>query len=410
MSWTTYHNKPDAYLDEAFEVTGKRIAASEWLMDNTEWDLMASVWVSIDRTQHCLSNYIAPDHPDYAKNKDTRIGKKVADIFRQTDDAIGRVRLPSASRRHHPVHLRPRLPVVHPRDPHGPHAARDLASWSSAPPTWCSARCSGAPCARSRARSTTPWACTGRSRCRSRSTGPRRRRTPRSAPPVRASASTSPAARSTASSTPATTRRCAATLMDRLANYVDPKTGKKPVKEIAKREEVFKGKFADQAPDIMMVPNEGYSLTHAKSSIEDADWVSGDHRMEGIIVAAGPNVTPFEQTAGADRHGADLRRRPRCPHGREAHRPRPARDPRDQGPGRREATEESSAAPASPAWATRPPSPTPKPTRWKSTSGASATSSSADQAPLAASDAVSPSSSKISGREAKFVDDGGGRS
>ena len=89
MSWTTYHNKPDAYLDEAFEVTGKRIAASEWLMDNTEWDMMASVWVSIDRTQHCLSNYIAPDHPDYVKNKDTRIGKKVADIFRQTDDAIG---------------------------------------------------------------------------------------------------------------------------------------------------------------------------------------------------------------------------------------------------------------------------------------------------------------------------------
>ena len=59
-------------------------------MDKTDWDLMASVWVSIDRTQHCLSNYIAPDHPDYAKNKDTRIGKKVADIFRQADDAIGR--------------------------------------------------------------------------------------------------------------------------------------------------------------------------------------------------------------------------------------------------------------------------------------------------------------------------------
>ncbi len=89
MSWTTYHNKPDAYLDEAFEVTGKRIKASEWLMDNTDWDLMASVWVSIDRTQHCLSNYVAPDHPDYLENKDTRIGKKVADIFRQTDDAIG---------------------------------------------------------------------------------------------------------------------------------------------------------------------------------------------------------------------------------------------------------------------------------------------------------------------------------
>ena len=89
MSWTTYHNKPDPYLDEAYEVTAKRIKVSEWLMDNTEWDLMASVWVSIDRTQHCLSNYVAPDHPDYAENKDTRIGNKVADIFRQADEAIG---------------------------------------------------------------------------------------------------------------------------------------------------------------------------------------------------------------------------------------------------------------------------------------------------------------------------------
>jgi predicted AlkP superfamily phosphohydrolase/phosphomutase len=83
-------------------------------------------------------------------------------------------------------------------------------------------------------------------------------------------------------------------LLDRLGSYVDPKTGKKPVKEIYKREEVFKGKFADTAPDILMVPNEGYSLTHAKAAIEDADWVSGDHRLEGTVVVVGPNVKPFE--------------------------------------------------------------------------------------------------------------------
>ncbi len=39
-----------------------------------------------------------------------------------------------------------------------------------------------------------------------------------------------------------------------------------------------------------MEPAEGYSLTHAKSAIEDADWVSGDHRLEGTIVAVGPHV------------------------------------------------------------------------------------------------------------------------
>jgi predicted AlkP superfamily phosphohydrolase/phosphomutase len=85
-------------------------------------------------------------------------------------------------------------------------------------------------------------------------------------------------------------------LMDRLSSFTDPKTGLKPVKKIYKREDVFKGRFADTAPDILMEPAAGYSLTHAKSAIEDADWVSGDHRMEGVIVAAGPGVTPFTST------------------------------------------------------------------------------------------------------------------
>ena len=35
--------------------------------------------------------------------------------------------------------------------------------------------------------------------------------------------------------------------MDRLGTFVDPKTGKKPVKEIYKREEIFKGKLRRHA-------------------------------------------------------------------------------------------------------------------------------------------------------------------
>src|SRR3989337_721016 len=89
MSWTTYRNKPDQYLDEALEITGKRIRATEWLMDNSDWDLMASVWVAVDRTQHALSNYVAPDHPDYTRNDKTAIGAKVRDVYKQLDDAIG---------------------------------------------------------------------------------------------------------------------------------------------------------------------------------------------------------------------------------------------------------------------------------------------------------------------------------
>jgi hypothetical protein len=84
-------------------------------------------------------------------------------------------------------------------------------------------------------------------------------------------------------------------VMDALASFVDPGTGRKPVKAIYRREEIFKGRHADTAPDILMEPAETYSLTHAKSAIEKADWISGDHRIDGVIVAAGPGVQPFEQ-------------------------------------------------------------------------------------------------------------------
>ncbi|MGE5226462.1 MAG: alkaline phosphatase family protein [Planctomycetaceae bacterium] len=294
MSWTTYHNKPDPYLDEAYEVTAKRIKVAEWLMDNTEWDLMASVWVSIDRTQHALSNYVAPDHPDYVKNKDTRIGKKVADIFRQTDEAIGsfvsRAReddiilfisdhgFQSCTRTINmdrmlkefgyleftasnavlgPMQWGPMRKIARKvYDTLGLHGKVSLPQ----PVNW----------AKTRAYTTI------------RSTGE--------------GVSVNLAGREIDGVVdPGDFEKVREALMDRLGNYVDPKTGKKPVKEIHKREEVFKGRYAETAPDILMVPAEGYSLTHAKSAIEDADWVSGDHRIEGVIVAVGPKAKPFEQ-------------------------------------------------------------------------------------------------------------------
>jgi predicted AlkP superfamily phosphohydrolase/phosphomutase len=294
MSWTTYHNRPDPYLDEAYEVTAKRIKVSEWLMDNSDWDLMASVWVSIDRTQHCLSNYVAPDHPDYVRNRDTRIGRKVADIFRQTDEAIGsfvsRARdddivlfisdhgFQSCTRTINmdrllkefgyldfsasnvvfgpmqwgPVRTLARK-VYDTLGLHGKVALPQSVNWS-----------------KTRAFTTI------------RSTGE--------------GVSINLAGREIDGVVdPGDYERVRDEVMDRLGSFVDPKTGKKPVKEIHKREEVFKGRFVDAAPDILMVPNEGYSLTHAKSALEDADWVSGDHRIEGTIVAVGPSVKPFEQ-------------------------------------------------------------------------------------------------------------------
>jgi len=294
MSWTTFRNRPEPYLDEALEITGKRIRATEWLMDHTDWDLAASVWVSVDRTQHALSNYVAPDHPDYAESSKTRLAARVRDVYKQLDDAIGsfvsRTRegdlilfisdhgFQSVTRTINMDRLLHELgflefsasnvvfgpmqwgavrkiarKVYDVLGLHGKVSLPQPVNWS-----------------RTKAYTTI------------RSTGE--------------GVSINLAGREPDGIVdPADFEKVREEVMDRLASFVDPKTGRRPIEAIHKREEVFSGKHADAAPDILMEPAEGYSLTHARSAIEDADWISGDHRPEGVIVAVGPNVRPFEQ-------------------------------------------------------------------------------------------------------------------
>ena len=258
MSWTTYRHRADAYLDEALAVTGKRIKASEWLMDNTEWDLFATVWVSVDRTQHCLSNYVAPDHPDFAKNTTTAIGAKTRSIYKQLDDAIGSFLsrskpddlilfisdhgFQSCTRALHMDHLLHQFGYL---EFSASNAIFGPMQWG---PVRNVARkvydLLGLHGKVSLPQSVN-WAKT-QAYTTIRSTGE--------------GVSINLAGRDVDGIVdPADFERVRGEVMDRLASFVDPKTGKKPVKAIFKREDVFKGKHADTAPDILMEPNEGYS-------------------------------------------------------------------------------------------------------------------------------------------------------
>jgi predicted AlkP superfamily phosphohydrolase/phosphomutase len=294
MSWTTYRNKPEQYLDEALEITGKRIAATEWLMDNSDWDLMASVWVSVDRTQHALSNYVGPDHPDYARNTTTAIGAKVRDVYKQLDDAIGafvsRTRsddlvlfisdhgFQSVTRTIHMDHLLKKFGFLE-------FSASNVVF---GPMQWGPVRKVARKAydvlglhGKVSLPQSVNWSKT-KAFTTIRSTGE--------------GVSINVAGREPDGIVdPADFEKVRDQVMDALSSFVDPKTGKRPVKAIHRREEVFKGRHADAAPDILMEPEVGYSLTHAKTALEDADWISGDHRPEGVIVAAGPGVKPFEQ-------------------------------------------------------------------------------------------------------------------
>ena len=293
MSWTTYHNKPDQYLEEALRVTGKRIKATEWLMDNSDWDFLMSVWVSVDRTQHCLSNYIGPDHPEYAQNANTGRYQKVLDVYRQIDDAIGSFvsrtseddiilfvsdhGFQSCSRA---VNMDQLLKTLGYLEFSASNLVYGPMQWgvvrSVARKVYDTLGLHG----KVSLKQPVSWAKT-RAYTSIRSTGE--------------GVSVNLAGREPDGIVdPGDFEKVRGDLMDALASFVDPETGRKPVKEIYRREEIFRGRHADTAPDILMIPAEQYSLTHARAAVEKADWVAGDHRPEGVIVAVGPKVGPFE--------------------------------------------------------------------------------------------------------------------
>jgi predicted AlkP superfamily phosphohydrolase/phosphomutase len=78
----------------------------------------------------------------------------------------------------------------------------------------------------------------------------------------------------------------------KLLAFTDPATGRRPIGEVRKKEQVLSGPYLDRAPDLLLEAAPLYSLTHARQMVEEADWLSGDHRPEGIYVTAGPGIEP----------------------------------------------------------------------------------------------------------------------
>ena len=70
-SWTTFRGRPVELVDDVERVTRARAEAMRTLMDTNEWDVACMVFVSPDRIQHCLMEYVHPGHPDFAEASQT---------------------------------------------------------------------------------------------------------------------------------------------------------------------------------------------------------------------------------------------------------------------------------------------------------------------------------------------------
>ena len=292
MSWTTFRNRPEAFLEEAASITEKRQKTFEYLLDTTEWDFGVLVYVSTDRIQHCLMEYISPDHPRYQSLKDSPVAKLTRAVYQQLDEGLGRL-----------LERTTDDDLVMFMSDHGHQPCTRACTMD-----WILNRLGYLEFGRGSAMmNLVRW-------------GPGRRIARRVYDLLKLHGKVAlPASPIDWSKTRVYTsvvstgegvsvnlegrepggivskkdyEKVRDDVAEDLANFRDPDTGAAPILNIYRKEEILHGAYLDIAPDLLLVPAPLYSLTHAKSAVEDADWLSGDHRLEGVVVATGPEVTP----------------------------------------------------------------------------------------------------------------------
>jgi len=291
-SWTTFRGKPLELLADVEDVTRRRADAMRRLMDGQSWDAACMVFVSPDRIQHCLLEYVHPGHPDYATASQTPVAERVIDVYRLLDRELGTLVertdaddlvLLMSDHGHQPVtralNMNRVLESLGALRMGRGSALVSLLAWGRI---------------RSLARvaydrlglhgkvkvPTTPidWAHTT-AYTSVTSTGE--------------GVSIALTGREPQGTVPAQDyERVRTEVADALLGFVDPATGRHPIARVVRKEDVLHGTYLDRAPDLLLEPAPLYSLTHARQIVEPADWLSGDHRPEGVYVAAGPGAGP----------------------------------------------------------------------------------------------------------------------
>ncbi|HEY0386866.1 MAG TPA: alkaline phosphatase family protein [Gaiellales bacterium] len=293
-SWTTFRHRPLDLIADVEDVTRHRAAAMRALLDEQRWDAACMVFVSPDRIQHCLLEYVHPGHPNFATASNSRVAERVKDVYRLLDEELGTLIertddgdlvILMSDHGHQPVtralnmnRVLEHLGVL--RTGRG-SALISLLAWGRirsiarvaydklglhgkvAVPT--------TPIDWSRTRAYTSVTSTGEG------------------------VSIALAGREPQGSvSPEDYERVRDRLATSLLGFVDPATGRHPIASVRRKEDVLSGPYLDRAPDLLLEPAPLYSLTHARQMVEQADWLSGDHRPEGIYVAAGADVTGGE--------------------------------------------------------------------------------------------------------------------
>jgi predicted AlkP superfamily phosphohydrolase/phosphomutase len=291
-SWTTFRNRPLELVADLEGLTRHRAAAMRTLLDEEQWDAACIVFVSPDRAQHCLLEYVHPGHPANAEASATPVADRVRDIYRLLDRELASL-----------VERTDEEDLVVLMSDHGHQPCTRAISMNKVLEALGFLRFG-------RGSSLVNLLAWGRVRSLARVVYDRLRLHGRVAVPTvpidwgRSRAYTSVVSTGEGVSVNLVGREPEGVVAQRdyervrdelahaLVQFADPQTGHRPIARVLRKEEILSGPYLDRAPDLLLQAAPLYSLTHARQMVEPADWLSGDHRPEGIYALAGPGATP----------------------------------------------------------------------------------------------------------------------
>jgi predicted AlkP superfamily phosphohydrolase/phosphomutase len=260
------------------------------LLDEEPWDVAALVFVSPDRLQHCLLEYVHPGHPAFAEASATAVAGRVRDVYRLLDRELGSL-----------VERTDEDDLVILMSDHGHQPSTRALSMNKVLEHLGFLRFG-------RGSAFVNLLAWGRVRALARVVYDRLRLHGRIAVPTapidwaHTRAYTSVVSTGEGVSVNLAGRepegvvaradyeRVRDELAEALLDFADPETGDRPIARVLRKEEVLSGPYLERAPDLLLQAAPLYSLTHARHLVEEADWLSGDHREEGIYVTVGPGV------------------------------------------------------------------------------------------------------------------------
>jgi predicted AlkP superfamily phosphohydrolase/phosphomutase len=291
-SWTTFRDRPLDLVDDLEDLTRARAAAMRTLLDEEPWDVACMVFVSTDRAQHCLLEYVHPGHPRYGEAAASPVAERVRGLYRLLDTELA-----SLLERVDDEDL-----VVFMSD-HGHHPCTRALSMNQVLEHLGFLRFAPG----SKLVNLLSW---GRVRSLARVVYDRlglHGRIALPTPPIdwaQTRAYTSVVSTGEGVSVNLVGReahgvvtrndyeRVREEVAAALLEFADSQTGLRPVANVLRKEEVLSGPYLDRAPDLLLEAAPLYSLSHARRLTQEADWLSGDHRPEGVYVLAGPGIDP----------------------------------------------------------------------------------------------------------------------